>query len=112
MKPGLFNKGNGGVRGVLGGGNTTGYNVIQYVTLSTQGNAVDFGDLTQNTYLSSCSSSRTRGCWNGGYTPSSYVDVIQYVTISSTANKADFGDLTTTRESFGGCSDVHGGLQE
>ena len=47
---------NGGVRGVLGGGNTTGYNVIQYVTLSTAGNAADFGDLTRAVYQEDASS--------------------------------------------------------
>ena len=40
-----------GTRGVFGGGNhsgagNTGSNIIQYITISTTGNATDFGDLT------------------------------------------------------------------
>ena len=102
----------GGVRGVIGGGAAS--NVIQYVTLSTAGNAADFGDLTTNTYLSSCSSSRTRGVWNGGYTntPSgTYINVIQYVTIASTGNAADFGDLTQVAGYSGSCSSATRGVR-
>ena len=102
----------GGVRGVMSGGLAS--NVIQYVTLSTAGNATDFGDLTTNTYLSSCSSSRTRGCWNGGYTnqPSgTYINVIQYVTISSTGNAANFGDLTQLSGYNGSCSSATRGVR-
>ena len=38
---------NGGARGVFGGGSTPTYiNTIDYITISTTGNAFDFGDLT------------------------------------------------------------------
>ena len=87
-------------------------NVIDYVTISTLGNATNFGDVvTARRSLGGCSSS-TRGVWAGGYDQPASHNIIEYVTIASTGNTADFGDLTTTRESFGGCSDVHGGLQE
>ena len=53
----------GGARGLFGGG---GYpnvqNVIDFVTISTVGNAIDFGDLTTTTILTGGCSSRTRGC--------------------------------------------------
>ena len=81
----------GGARGLFGGG----YNapaildVIDYITISTLGNALDFGDLYYPTYLSSACASSTRGVWGGG----GYHNVIQYVTISSTGNSQDFGDL-------------------
>ena len=36
---------NGGVRGVFPGGGSTIVNTIDYITISTQGNATDYGDL-------------------------------------------------------------------
>ena len=38
----------GGARGVFGGGYLAGGNVLDYVTISTTGNALDFGDLLLN----------------------------------------------------------------
>ena len=39
-------------RGVFGGGFTGSYsNVVDYVTIQTAGNAIDFGDLTGTKYL-------------------------------------------------------------
>ncbi len=89
----------GGVRGIHGGGVGTNINTIQFITISTQGNAVNFGDFPQRQYLVSATSSRTRGIWMGGYTnsPSStYINSIQAVEIQSTGNGFDFGDLTQT----------------
>jgi hypothetical protein len=80
-----------GNRGVFGGGynDPATLNVIDYITISTLGNALDFGDLYYPTYISSACASSTRGVWGGG----AYHNVIQYVTISSTGNSQDFGDL-------------------
>jgi len=89
----------GGVRGLHGGGAAANINTIQFITISTQGNAVDFGDFPQRQYLTAATSSRTRGIWMGGYTnsPSStYINSIQAVEMSSTGNGFDFGDLTQT----------------
>ena len=102
----------GGTRAVLGGGSAS--NVIQYKSMDTTGNTVDFGDLTQNTYLSSACSSRTRGVWNGGYTnsPSStYINTIQYVTIAQTGNALDFGDLSQLSGYNGSCSNQIRGIR-
>lgn len=86
-------------------------NVIQYITISSTGNATDFGDLTQvSVNLAACSSS-TRGTFGGGLTSGpANTNVISYVTISSTGNATDFGDLTTARSQLGACSSAHGGL--
>ena len=67
-------------RGLFGGGNTgSSSNIIDYVSIASTGNAIDFGDLTVTRYrLGSCSSS-TRGIWGGGDTS----NVIDYVTIAS-----------------------------
>jgi hypothetical protein len=107
------------IRGLFGGGvsgnaPTTPLNVIEYVTISSLGDAIDFGDLTTtNTRDSASCASSTRGVFAGGdnnVSPYPKSDVIDYVTIMSTGNAADFGDLTQTRNHLKGCSDSHGGL--
>ena len=99
-----------GTRGVFAGGNTTpgNTNTIDYVTISTTGNAIDFGDLYTNTgnASNSCASS-TRGITGGGYPTS---NVIQYITISSTGNSQDFGDLTQTRYYLSSLSNATRGI--
>jgi len=87
-------------RGVWGGGYTpTQVNTMDFVTISTQSNAIDFGDLSQIRVNLSASSSSTRGLFGGGVTPSSpnVTNIIDYITISSTGNAFDFGDLFTGR---------------
>ncbi len=94
----------GGTRGVFGGGYTPITNTIEYVTISTTGNALDFGDLTQvRLNLSSCSSS-TRGLFSGGWLSPNSLNIIDYITISITGNAIDFGDLSQIRYGAGGCS--------
>jgi hypothetical protein len=86
-----------GTRGLFAGGNAPGFSdIIDYVSISTLGNAQDFGNLTTGaTALQSQSvSSSTRGLIGGGSTPS-VVNTIQYITFSSTGDAVDFGgDLT------------------
>ena len=94
----------GGTRGVLGGGyNPSAWtNTIDYINISTTGDAADFGDLTAaRGDFSGTISSRTRGCFAGGYFPSPQVrhNTIDYITIASTGDAADFGDLTRTSNS-------------
>ena len=94
----------GGCRGVLGGGYTPSawVNTIDYINISSTGDAIEFGDLTEaRGDFSGTISSRTRGCFAGGYFPTGQVrhNVIDYVTIASTGNAADFGDLTRTSNS-------------
>jgi hypothetical protein len=88
-----------GARGVFGGGYTTiQINEIEYITISSTGNAIDFGDLTTSRYSPSACSSSTRGVFSGGGggTPGWY-DTIDYITISSTGNAQDFGNLISAR---------------
>ena len=81
------------------------YNIIDYITISTLGNALDFGDLTQVISTNSAAASSTRGLRCGGYTGSASVNNIDYVTISSTGNAIDFGDVTyASVQSASGCS--------
>ncbi len=95
---------NGGVRGVCLGGNTPGgtpNNTIDYITLSTAGNATNFGDLISPIQQNAAFSSRTRGVSAGGENPS-LTDVIDYITISSTGDATDFGNLTSDLRSVSG----------
>ena len=102
----------GGARGVFHSGRTssgTEVNTIDYITISTAGNATDFGDSTQATESlnTSCVSSRTRGLYAGGYThPSGHHDQIGFITISSTGNSTDFGNLTQSRRAVAGVSNA------
>ena len=95
-------------RGVIGGGNTypsePQTNVIQYITISTLGNSIDFGDLTTPKGSGTATSNSTRGIFIGGFSGPSRTNTIEYVTIASTGNAQDFGDLTNATGSFAACS--------
>lgn len=100
-----------GARGVFGSGGTDPlfYNVIDYITISSTGNALDFGDLlTTGQVRSSCSSS-TRGLFAAGGTPG-FTNVIEYITISSTGNSQDFGDVSGVSYGLASCSNSTRGL--
>ena len=114
-----FNGCSGSTRGVFMGGRYTSsqpntissMDIMDYVTLSTEGNAQDFGNLTQARGMNVCASSLTRGLCMGGGQPANS-NVIDYITFSTTGNATDFGDLTQARQDIaGGISDAHGGLE-
>ena len=73
-------------------------NVIDYITISSTGDALDFGDLTESRGPSGGVASPTRGVWmRGDKTASPYrSDTIDYVTISSKGNAQDFGNTIGT----------------
>ena len=97
----------GGARGIFSTGRST--NVLEYITISTTGNSIDFGDTVQEISKEGFAlASSTRGAFAGSYPALS--NIIEYVTISSTGNTADFGDLTVGRRSGGGCSNSTRGL--
>ena len=81
----------------IGGTTPSATNIIDVVTLSTTGNATDYGDLEVNAVSTpGCASSTTRGVCMGGENGVSYTNKIQYFNFSSTGNAADFGDMTIT----------------
>jgi hypothetical protein len=102
-----------GTRGVLFGGNTTpgpSTDSIQYLTISTLGNTIDFGDLSEAKEHVSGSSNSIRGLCAGGVTPT-YRNTIDYITIQTTGDAQDFGDLSRVNLGYaGGTSDSHGGI--
>ena len=99
-------------RGVFGGGGApSGYNTysatIDYVEISTLGNALDFGTLSvARNFIASCSS-ETRGTYGGG---GGYTNIIDYITIASAGNAIGFGDLTISVFGSKGCSSSTRGL--
>ena len=100
-------------RGIFFGGgysSPTLYDVIDYVTISTTGNAQDFGNLTLARSTTGACSSLTRGVCAGGFDGSSFYNLMDYVTISSTGNAQDFGDLSGIRIHIGGCSNSIRGI--
>jgi len=88
-----------GTRMLAGGGDTapaTYTNQIDFLTISTLGNAEDFGDLTTSSTGAGGSASRTRGLFTNRRVSGSpaYTNEIDFVTIASTGNAQDFGDST------------------
>ena len=101
--------GSNSTRGLVAGGNPS-TNTITYVTISTLGNSVDFGDNTAATHgMNTMATSPTRACMFGAANPAR---TLSYVEIATTGNALDFGsfgiDATTAYSS--GCSNGHGGL--
>ena len=102
-------------RAVMGGGTdgSSDYmNTIDYFSIPSEGNSIDFGDLSYAARsLGACSSS-TRGLFAGGMGPSSEVatNSISYITIATTANGSDFGDLSVVKRQFEGLSNQTRGI--
>jgi hypothetical protein len=102
-------------RGIFAGGFTPtptniNLNTIDYITIATIGNALDFGDLISATRTASSCASPTRSIFSGGYT-SVNINTIQFITISSTGNSVKFGELSATRSPFNAsCSSSTRGL--
>jgi len=91
-----YNQGQSG-RGVFGGGTTPSLtDTMEYVQISTFGNALDFGDLVGTSESPGGCSSSTRGLFSGGRNPGQ-LDRMDYITIASTGNAIDFGNLSDAR---------------
>ena len=101
------------VRGILGGGygiqtpggGTGRLDDMDYFTIASEGNAIDFGNLTQVRNGLGAVSSSTRGIFCGGASPSpttNCVNTMDYIQISTTGNALDFGDLAKEKAA-GGC---------
>jgi hypothetical protein len=100
-------------RGVFGGGRTSPAGLrdtVDYFTIATLGNAIDFGNLTTSTSEFGGCASSTRGIFMGGETFPTNINVIQYITISATGNTFDFGDLTLARRGTSCLSDNTRGI--
>ena len=85
-----------------GGGNRTRFltagiypqaNTIDIKSMATDGDSVDFGDLSSQKWGIGTASDTTRAVFCGGSDPS-HSDDIEFVTISTAGNVTDFGNLT------------------
>ena len=83
------------IRGIFGGGRNPAVNTntIDYITIASQGDAIDFGDQSRNYMAAAGMSSSTRGVFAGGYAPSLPDTDMEYVEIATLGNALDFGDL-------------------
>ena len=101
-----------GHRGILAGGSNIPSmdGKIEYITISTLGNASAFGNegVDARSYMGTLASS-TRALFAGGYSPGR-VTTISYITFSSTGNSASFGNLTVSRWGKTGVSNETRGL--
>ena len=100
-------------RGVVFGGyggspHSANSDEIQFVTIASQGDATDFGNLTVGRSYPTTSGNQTRAVMVGGGSPSGNKQVMDFVTIASTGNAVDFGDMTavTNNSSDGGCGNA------
>ena len=85
------------IRGLsMAGWDGSGTNEIDYLTIASEGDSIDFGDATNARGWGGGMSSSTRGLLAGGYNPST-VNIIDYVEIMTLADALDFGDLTTVK---------------
>ena len=101
-------------RGIFAGGNgpapaSPSNNEIQFVTIATLGNSIDFGDLTRSTSETNAGTSDSTRAIFMGNGPSNG-DTIDLVEISTTGDAVDFGNLTSSRTHNCACSNGHGGL--
>jgi len=95
-------------RGINAGGATSApgdnqTNIIEFVTIATEGNGTDFGNLdtTHRRFSGGGHSSQTRGIIAGGSGDSpGETNVIQYVTIASLGDAQNFGDLLNPKDNM------------
>lgn len=107
-----FGSANDSTRGIFYGGSTDGSNPtktnqIDYITMASTGNALDFGDAATSAYYASGGASNgTRACFSGGYndTTDTNVGKIEYLTIQTLGNGTNFGDQSQNRRGCGGAS--------
>jgi len=98
-----------GTRGLIGGGRSpspsyTKKDVIQYLTIPSTGDTIDFGDLTNARRRVASTSSSTRGLWGSADGTPSTVNIIDYVEIQTLGNAIDFGDMSNAAYSRGALS--------
>ena len=93
FSPNFGTSGDAGVgpRGIYGSAYVPGTSdTIGYINISSQGDAIDFGNLSQGRSFPGCAGNRIRAAWGGGGTPS-YQSTIDYVNIASTGNASGWG---------------------
>ena len=91
-------------RGISGGGaQPTTRNYLDFITIASESDSTDFGDLTVARRDIGALSNQTRGIWAGGSDPSKK-DEIDFVTIATLGDATDFGNLGGDNRSGVACS--------
>ena len=99
----------GGGHGLVAGGNTPNQqSIIDFITIASEGNATDFGELITAISNSQPASNSIIGLNMGG--GNGNTNTIEFITIATTGNGADYGDLYLGQGEGAGCSDSHGGI--
>jgi len=75
-----------------------GVNSINRITVSSTGNAVDYGDLLTNRAGGGGVSNNTRAIIGGGNIDSPTTNVIEFFSMVQSGSSLDFGDLSAARE--------------
>ena len=91
-----------GQRALWGGGQTPSLTTdVQYLTMNTLGDAIDFGDLSVARGNLGAHGNTTRAVFMGGAEPgySNVIDILGFAAIGS--NAADFGNLTAPKSGGG-----------
>lgn len=102
-------------RGMFFGGGSgtnvgTPQNTVDYVTIASTGNAVDFGDLSATARGLKSVASQIRAVTHLGNSGGN-TNILEFFTIASIGNAVDFGDLINASSYIrGACSNSHGGL--
>ena len=82
---------------------------IEFVTIASTGNSLDFGNLTAASQTHQCSSSPTRTLKYGGFNPNRTAE-IEFITTASTGNAVVFGELTRACGRAGVCGNATRGI--
>ena len=85
------------------------YKTIEYITIASGGNGIDFGERTFAGAYSGGASSHTRLVTCMGFTPS-ITNRMDSIEMNTGGEAVQFGDAVTAANAPGGCSDSHGGL--
>ena len=92
----LSNRTRGLLCGAITGDQPTDYvNNIDFITISSKGNASDFGDMVHTIGQRAACANSTRGIIAGGIYGSQQQLHVDYITITQTGNAVDFGDLAS-----------------
>ena len=103
-----------GGRGIFAGGQEgptpSNSDRIEYITIQSTGNGIEFGDLNALRDVCSGCASRTRGIIAGGYNGSSTLASIDYIEIATLGDALAFGDLSSARRNRDGTGDSTRGV--
>jgi hypothetical protein len=87
----------------IGGSFVGDVGTMDYVTIATTGNAIDFGDLVNNgSAKGPAAADATRGVIRDNYSTS---NAFSYITINTAGNATTFGNSTVAQETGGACAD-------